>query len=213
MSLGSALALVYWSLATFLTAGMAWVLMWFSDKLYGANVWWIGAILRVITYLMEIGVLLATFAMIAGLIYILGLNFYRAARGLEAEQKHTLSGKNYMLLLLIPVAMVAAEFLVYLFNNWLNFNNHGLGLITENYLILNWVLENGTVIVVLVWLIILPFFLHNRKKLLKLENLVNTPDYIVITCGGCLHQYNVEKGQGVITSKCPSCGRQAKILT
>jgi hypothetical protein len=213
MSLGSALALVYWSLATFPAAGMAWVLMWFSDKLYATNIWWFGAVLRVITLIMQIGVLMAAIAMIVGVAYILGLNFYRAARGLGTEKDEPLKTRDYLLLFLLPVAMAASAILLALFNNWLDFNNHGLGLITMSYFALNWVLESGSIVVVFVWLIILPFFLHNRKKLLKLENLVNAPDYIVITCGGCFHQYNVEKGQGVITSKCPSCGRQARIMT
>ncbi len=47
----------------------------------------------------------------------------------------------------------------------------------------------------------------------KAEDIENDSDYMAINCGMCFTRYHIKKGQGVITSKCPSCGRQAKVMT
>ncbi len=45
------------------------------------------------------------------------------------------------------------------------------------------------------------------------EDLKDNADYTVINCGACFHKYRVRKGQGIVVTKCPSCGRKAKIMT
>ena len=38
-------------------------------------------------------------------------------------------------------------------------------------------------------------------------------NYTVINCGACSHKYRVRKGQGIIVTKCPGCGRESRIMT
>ena len=74
-----------------------------------------------------------------------------------------------MLLLLLPVAMGIAGLLVELFHNWLNFNEHGLGLISLGYTALDWVLGIGSLVIIGVWLVILPIFLRKRNAISPLK--------------------------------------------
>ena len=37
--------------------------------------------------------------------------------------------------------------------------------------------------------------------------------HIVVNCGACSHQYRVSRGKGIIKTKCPSCGRESRIMT
>ena len=45
------------------------------------------------------------------------------------------------------------------------------------------------------------------------EELKDDANYTVINCGACFHQYRVRKGQGIVTTKCPNCGRESRIMT
>jgi len=45
------------------------------------------------------------------------------------------------------------------------------------------------------------------------EELKDDAKYVVVNCGLCFHQYRVRKGQGIIKTKCPNCGREARIST
>jgi hypothetical protein len=74
-----------------------------------------------------------------------------------------------MLFLLLPVAMGVASLLVELFHNWLNFNEHGLGLISLGYVALDWVLGIGSLVIIGVWLVILPIFLRKRNAISRLK--------------------------------------------
>ena len=47
----------------------------------------------------------------------------------------------------------------------------------------------------------------------KGEELKDDAKNIVVNCGACFHHYHVRKGQGIVTTKCPSCGRQARVMT
>lgn len=160
---GSAFALLYYSLASFPIAGLTWGLMWFTDRLYEWGVGLIAVPIRIITFIMQLGVLLGCLGTVIGIVWITASIFYSASHGQAADGESKLSVKGYMLLLLIPVAMEVAGLLVGLFHNWLNFGEHGLGLITLGYIALNWVLENGSLVIILVWLVILPIFLRRRN--------------------------------------------------
>src|SRR4030043_294423 len=70
-----------------------------------------------------------------------------------------------MTLLTLPVAMVVVSLLVGLFHNWLNFNEHGLGLISWGYFTSVLVLQIGSLVIIGVWLIVLPIFLHKRNAI------------------------------------------------
>lgn len=37
--------------------------------------------------------------------------------------------------------------------------------------------------------------------------------HVVVNCGACFHQYRVRRGQGIIKTKCPSCGREVRMST
>jgi hypothetical protein len=117
---------------------------------------------------MQIGVLLGCLSAGVGIVVMTASLFYGASRGQDLDSG-TLSVKGYMLLLLLPVAMGVASLLVALFNNWLNFNEHGLGLITVGYVALDWVLEYGSLVIIGVWLVILPIFLHKRNAISRLK--------------------------------------------
>ena len=52
----------------------------------------------------------------------------------------------------------------------------------------------------------------NRRQQQDTQTLEEDSDYMVINCGACSHRYRIQKGQGIITTKCPSCGRQAKVV-
>jgi len=45
------------------------------------------------------------------------------------------------------------------------------------------------------------------------EELKDDAKYVVVNCGLCFHQYRVRKAQGIIITKCPNCGREARIST
>ena len=53
-----------------------------------------------------------------------------------------------------------------------------------------------------------PSILYKTKEHLSDDN-----DYIVITCGACFTRYNIARGQDIISTKCPNCGREARIST
>lgn len=159
------LALIYYSLMSFPTAGLAWGLMWVTDRLYespGAFSF-IAVPMRIIILLMQIGVLFGCLFTGVGIVLVTASLFYGASRGKDSDSGSTLSVKGYMLLLLLPVAMGVASLLVELFHNWLNFNEHGLGAISLGYIALDWVLGYGSLVVIGVWLVILPIFLRKRN--------------------------------------------------
>jgi len=161
----SGLALIYWSLGSFPNAGFAWGLMWVTDKLYespGAFSF-IAVPMRIIILLMQIGVLVGCLGTGVGIVLVTASLFYGALRGKDLDSGSTLSVKDYILFLLLPIAMGVASLLVTLFHNWLNFNEHGLGFISLGYITLNWVLEIGSLVIIGVWLVILPIFLRKRN--------------------------------------------------
>jgi len=45
------------------------------------------------------------------------------------------------------------------------------------------------------------------------EELRDDANCIVINCGACFRQYKVARGQGIIVTRCPGCGREARIST
>lgn len=45
------------------------------------------------------------------------------------------------------------------------------------------------------------------------QELSDDANYIVINCGACFRQYKVARGQGIILTRCPNCGREAEIST
>jgi len=63
------------------------------------------------------------------------------------------------------------------------------------------------------------FCLHNKTQIQPSaryatdEQLTDDADYIVMNCGACFRQYKVARGQGIIASRCPNCGREATIGT
>lgn len=161
----SGLAVIGYGLLSFPVAGLAWVLMWVTDRLYeGGWWWWIAVPIRIITFLMQLGVFMGCLAIVVGIVWIMTSIFYRASRGQDSDGKSRLSVKGYMLFLLLPVAMGVVSLLVTLFNNWLNFNEHGLGLIFLGYVALNWVLEIGSLVIILVWLVIFPIILLRKRN-------------------------------------------------
>jgi hypothetical protein len=168
--IGVGTALIYYSLGSFPAAGFAWVLMWVTDRLYEGGSWWFMAVpIRIIVFLMQLGVLFACLATVIGIVWVIASIFYRALRGQELDGESRLSVKDYMLFLLLPVAMGIASLLVVLFNNWLNFNEHGLGLIALGYMALDWVLEYGSLVIIGAWLVILPIFLRKHNAISHLE--------------------------------------------
>ncbi len=164
------LAVILYSLGSFPTAGIAWGLMWVTDRLYEGGWWWFIAVpIRLITFLMQIGVLLGCLATGVGIVLVTASSFYRASRGQDWDSGSRLSVKGYMLLLLLPVAMGVASLLVELFQNWLNFGEHGLGFIFLGYEALDWVLAIGSLVIIGVWLVILPIFLRKRNAISRLK--------------------------------------------
>jgi len=157
------LVAIYYGLLSFPTAGLAWVLMWVTDRLYEGSWWFIAVPIRIIIFLMQFGVLFGCLAKVVGIVWVMASIFYGASRGQDSDSGSTLSVKGYMLLLLLPVAMVVAGLLVELFQNWLNFGAHGLGFITIGYVALDWVLMNGSIVIFVAWLVILPIFLRKRN--------------------------------------------------
>lgn len=45
------------------------------------------------------------------------------------------------------------------------------------------------------------------------EELRDDSEHIVVNCGACFHQYRVRRGKGIVKTKCPSCGRESRIMT
>jgi len=54
---------------------------------------------------------------------------------------------------------------------------------------------------------------HKSQRYEPKERLRDDANSIVITCGACFKQYKVRKGQGIIVTKCPNCGRESRIVT
>jgi hypothetical protein len=143
--------------------------MWVTDRLYDWGAWWMAAPIRIIIFVMQIGVLFGCLSAGVGIVLMTATFFYRASRGQDSDSGNTLSVKGYMLFLLLPVAMGVASLLVELFHNWLNFNEHGLGLISLGYVALDWVLGIGSLVIIGVWLVILPIFLRKRNAISRLK--------------------------------------------
>ena len=62
-------ALIWYSLGSFPTAGLAWGLMWVTDRLYEGGWWWFIAVpIRIITFLMQLGVLFGCLATVVGIV-------------------------------------------------------------------------------------------------------------------------------------------------
>jgi len=142
--------------------------MWFTDRLYEWGVWWLGAPIRIIIIIMQIGVLLGCLVAVAGTAWFSFGVFYRASRGKDTDDDTNddsgrLSVRRYMALLVLPVAMTVVSVLVALFHNWLNFSEYGLGLITWGYEALVLVLQLGSLVIIVAWLVILPIFLRKRN--------------------------------------------------
>ena len=167
--IGVGTALIYYSLGSFPAAGFAWGLMWVTDRLYDWGVGFIAVPIRIIIFVMQIGVLFACLSTGVGIVLVTASVFYGASRGQDSVSGNRLSVKGYMLLLLLPAAMGVAGLLVGLFHNWLNFGEHGLGAITWGYVVLNWVLEIGSLVIIGVWLVILPIFLRKRNATFRLK--------------------------------------------
>lgn len=160
--------LLWWIPGSFFFAVLAWGLMWITDRLYDWGVWWLGAPIRIIVFIMQIGVILGCLVAMVGTVWFsLGV-FYRASRGRDTHDETNddsgrLNVKRYMTLLALPVAMVAVSLIVVLFHNWLNFNEQGLGIISWGYGTTAQVLQIGSCVVLGVWLIVLPIFLSRRR--------------------------------------------------
>lgn len=45
------------------------------------------------------------------------------------------------------------------------------------------------------------------------EELEDDSKHIIVNCGACFHQYRVHRGKGITKTKCPSCGRESRIMT
>ncbi|MFO7773522.1 MAG: hypothetical protein R6V59_06270 [Dehalococcoidia bacterium] len=45
------------------------------------------------------------------------------------------------------------------------------------------------------------------------QELSDDANYIVINCGTCFQQYRIARGQGIIVTICPHCGREARVRT
>jgi hypothetical protein len=41
----------------------------------------------------------------------------------------------------------------------------------------------------------------------------NDLSYMIINCGNCSYPYHEKKGQGMILSECPQCGRKSRVMT
>ena len=165
------LAAIYYGLMSFPAAGLAWGLMWLTDRLYDWGVGFIAVPLRIITFIMQIGVCLGLLSAGVGIVLVAASVFRGALRGQDWDSESTLSVKGYMLLLLLPVAMGVASLLVELFHNWLNFNEHGLGFISVGYVAFDWVLGWGSLVITGVWLVILPIVLRKRNANSRLSPL------------------------------------------
>lgn len=163
--------LLWWLPGSFVAAIVAWGLMWLTDRLYDWNTFisWIAIPLRIVTFLMQLGVLMGCLVTIIGTGWLSFDVFYRASKGIneddETNKPSALNIRGYAALLVIPAVMAVTSLVVGLFHNWLNFNEHGLGLISLGYRVSAQVLELGSVVVLLAWLIVLPVFLHNRKAI------------------------------------------------
>ncbi len=160
------LAIMYWSLGQFPISGIALALMWATNKLYDWHVGFIAMPIRIIILFTQIGVLLSCLCTAVGIVVVLFLNFRNASRGKD-EDGGVLSTKRYFSLLIFPAGMAISSILIILFNDWLKFNENGLGLISVGFLALDWVLEIGSLVIIGVWFVILPIFLHRRNALQK----------------------------------------------
>ena len=154
---------LYVGLASVPIAGIAWVLMWMTDRLYEWGwVWIIAAPIRIIIFCMQLGVLFTCLATVIGIALLTASLFRSASRGQNINED-SLSVKGYMGLLLLPVTLAIVSLLVSLFHNWLNFGERGLAFITLGYMALVWALAIASLAIPVVWLVILPIFLNNRR--------------------------------------------------
>ena len=158
----TSLAPLYFALTSIFAASSAWVLMWVTDRLYDWGIWWLAAPIRIGIFFAQLGVLITCLCVIIFLAIGAFSVFKAASKGLDADSDKRLSFKGYMLLLLTPIIMGVSTLLFPLFNNWLDFGERGLGIIAIGYLFLVYALAYGSILFVLAWLVVLPFFLRKR---------------------------------------------------
>lgn len=144
-------------------SGVIWGLMWATDRLYDWGFGLIAVPIRIIIFIIQISILFACLATIIGIV-VGAFGFFKAAsRGQDMASDSELSFKRYMLLLVLPVAMVAASALFAFFNTWMDFFERGLAIIGAGYVALLWGLQISSVLLIGVWLVVLPFYLRNRR--------------------------------------------------
>lgn len=153
------------SLITVFPAFGAWLLMWITDRLYDWGVGLLAIPIRITLFFMQIGFLIFC-VVITVYIALTVVKIFKGALHRESlDYESPLSIKGYMMLLLLPVAMWATSAIFAFLNNWLDFNERGLGFVALGYVALIWAFLIGSVAIIGLWLVILPFFLRNRAHL------------------------------------------------
>ena len=160
--MGTSLGPLYFALMSTFASVSAWVLMWVTDRLYDWGLGLFAVPIRIAIFFMQLGFLLGCLAVIIGIAVTTFIVFKAATRGLDADSDEALGFKGYMLLLLTPILMFVASILLPLFNMWLDFNDSGLGFIHLGYWLLEFALVYGSVSIILIWIVVLPFFLRSR---------------------------------------------------
>ena len=158
---------LYFVASLFPAAGGLWVLMWVTDRLYEHG--WMGLIaipLRIVIFLGQCGFLLQCVTTLYKIVAVAAATFIAAVRGEAGDGDYRYrraSVLDYILVLLLPVAMGVSGALLAVFHNWLDFNEHGLGFVSLGLGWLVWAIEIGSIVLVPVWLLILPIFLWKRR--------------------------------------------------
>lgn len=126
--------------------------MWVTDRLYEHD--WIGVVavpLRVVIFVGQAGFLVQCVITLGKIAIVAVATFGVAVRG-EAgvgdDRYRRGSVIDYILVLLLSVAMGASGVLLAVFHNWLDFNERGLGFVSLGLGWFVWAVQTGSIVIV-----------------------------------------------------------------
>lgn len=150
---------------TFPMAVVAWALMWLTDRLYGMSLLWLIAVpIRLVILCIQVEFLFAALGTALTLSAIAAVAYWLAIRGRDWTSDRRMSLGGMFALLLVPLATELGSVLTALFHNWLQFDEHGMGLIALGLLAMYTVLGWISVVTLLGWFVVAPISLWSRRS-------------------------------------------------
>jgi len=166
--LWSLAAVGYAVLGTLPVALLTWMLGAFADYAYSGGLWFIGAPIRILMFILQLEFLAAALGVIVGTAFVGGGAFLSAARGVDPATERRISGLGILSLVLAPIAIEIGEVATALFYNWLYAgHDHGAGLISLGLFLMDAALGWLSVAALVAWIGVAPIALWKRRSIAK----------------------------------------------